>query len=110
MTQTQPNMAAMMQIQAELAMRIFAIGARTTLETCDAIAIEIDAIRRIAQANGLYPAAAVAQAVESALGRGERGPLIDGWLAILRDAVGCERHDAAACETYAAACSVRLSA
>jgi len=44
------------------------------------------------------------------LGRGERGPLIDGWLAILRDAIGCERHDAAACETFAAACSVRLSA
>ena len=101
---------AMVQIQAELAQRIFAIGARTGHDTRGSIAIEIDAIRRIARANGLYPAAAVAQALEAALGRGERGPLIDGWLAILRDAVGCERHDAAACETFAAACSVRLSA
>lgn len=101
---------ATVQVQAELAARIFAIGARTRLDTRDIIATEIDAIRRIARANGLYPAAAVAQALESALGRGERGPLIDGWLAILRDAVGCERHDAAACETFAAACSVRLSA
>jgi hypothetical protein len=101
---------AMVQVQAELAARIFAIGARTALDTRDVIAFEIDAIRRIAHANGFYPAAAVAQALESALGRGERGPLIDGWLAILRDAVGCERHDAAACETFAAACSVRLSA
>ena len=106
MTQVQPTV----QIQAELAARVFAIGARTNRDPTGAIATEIDAIRRIARANGLYPAAAVAQALESALGRGERGPLIDGWLAILRDAVGCERHDAAACETFAAACSVRLSA
>jgi hypothetical protein len=98
------------QVQAELAARIFAIGARTHRDPAGLIAGEIDAIRRIASANGLHPAAAVAHALESALGRGERGPLIDGWLVILRDAVGCERHDAAACETFAAACSVRLSA
>jgi hypothetical protein len=106
MTQVQPTV----QIQAELAQRVFAIGARTHRDPAGMIATEIDAIRRIARDNGFYPAAAVAQALEAALGRGERGPLIDGWLAILRDAVGCERHDAAACETFAAACSVRLSA
>ncbi|MFA5963718.1 MAG: hypothetical protein WC804_06840 [Sphingomonas sp.] len=106
MTQAQPTV----RVQAELTARVFAIGARTQRDTAGSIAMEIDAIRRIARANGLYPAAAVAQALESALGRGERGPLIDGWLAILRDAVGCERHDAAACETFAAACSVRLTA
>ncbi|CAN5535732.1 hypothetical protein BH10PSE14_BH10PSE14_13090 [soil metagenome] len=105
MTQAQPTV----RVQAELTARVFAIGTRTH-RTAGAIAMEIDAIRRIARANGLYPAAAVAQALESALGRGERGPLIDGWLEILRDAVGCERHDAAACETFAAACSVRLTA
>ena len=98
------------QVQAELALRIFAIGARTGRATPGTLATEIDAIRRIAHANGLYPAVAVAHALEAALGRGECGPLIDGWLAILRDAVGCERHDADACETFAAACSVRLSA
>ncbi len=106
MTQAQP----IVQIQAELAARIFAIGARTSLDTAGTIATEIDMIRRIARDNGLYPAAAVAQALEAALGRGERGPLIDGWLAILRDAVRCERNDPAACETFAAACSVRLMA
>jgi hypothetical protein len=106
MTQAQPTV----RVQAELTARIFAIAGRANCDTCDSMAIEVDTIRRIARANGFYPAAAVAQAVESALGRGERGPLIDGWLAILRDAVGCERHDAAACETFAAACSVRLTA
>ncbi|MEG3144435.1 hypothetical protein U1839_07185 [Sphingomonas sp. RT2P30] len=106
MMQRQPIAA----VQAELAQRVFAIGARSGHKTRDGMAIEIDAIRRIACDNGLYPAVAVARALEAALGRGERGPLIDGWLALLRDAVGCERHDAAACETFAAACSVRLTA
>lgn len=106
MTQAQSTM----RVQAELAARVCAIGARTPRDTAGSIALEIDAIRRLARAHGLYPAAVVAQALESALGRGERGPLIDGWLALLHDAVGCERHDAAACDTFAAACSVRLTA
>ena len=48
-------------------------------------------------------------ALESALARGERGALVHGWLAMLSDAVGCERQDRAACDTFAAACSVRLA-
>lgn len=97
-------------IQAELAHRVIAIGGHVGQASAGALASEIDAIRRIARANGLFPAAAVAQALAAALARGERGPLISGWLGILRDAVGCDRHDIAACETFAAACSVRLSA
>jgi hypothetical protein len=98
------------EIRADLTGRVLAIGARVAGAKPGVIAGEIDAIRRLARENGLYPAAAVAQALESALARGERGPLIDGWLAVLRDAVGCDRHDRAACETFTAACSVRLSA
>ena len=74
-----------------------------------ALAAEVDAIRAAALALGLYPAVAVTHAIAAALARGERGPLIVGWIAILRDAVSCERQDAHACETYAAACSVRLT-
>ena len=36
----------------------------------------------------MFPAVTVAHALESALARGERGPLIRGWLDILREAVG----------------------
>jgi len=72
------------------------------------LAREIDAIRDIAHRNGMHPAVTVAQAVKMALMHGERGPLIQSWMAILRDAVSSERHDAAACDTYRAACSVRL--
>jgi len=97
------------QVQSELAARIGMIGARAAGQRIGDIATEIDTIRRIAHRHGLFPAVAVTQALESALARGERGALIQGWLSILGDAVGCERHDRAACETFAAACSVRLS-
>ena len=97
------------QVQSELAARIGMIGARVAGQRIGDIATEIDAIRQIAHRNGLFPAVAVTQALESALARGERGALIQGWLSILGDAVGCDRHDRAACETFAAACLVRLS-
>jgi len=73
------------------------------------LAEQLDSIRRIAIANGLLPAASVAHALESAIGRGERGPLISGWLSVLNDAIGSERQDAQACAIFTAACSVRLS-
>jgi hypothetical protein len=96
-------------IKAELAARIGLIGARIPgCEPAD-LAHEIDAIRSIAYRSGMHPAVTVAQALESALARGERGPLIHDWLAILSDAVDSEETDGAACSTYAAACSVRLT-
>ncbi len=98
------------QIQSELAARIGLIGAVPGRGRVDDLAIEIDAIRQIAHRHGLFTAVAVTQALESALARGERGALIQGWLSILRDAVGCDRQDRAACETFVAAGFVRLSA
>lgn len=96
-------------IRAELAARIGLIDAHMSISESADVAHEIDAIRSIAYRSGIYPAVTVAQALESALARGERGPLIHGWLAILSDAVDSERTDVAACATYAAACSVRLT-
>ena len=71
------------------------------------LASDLDQIRRIASAAGLFPAVTVAHALEAALARGERGPMILGWLDILSDAIGSGACDARAAETYAAACSVR---
>lgn len=102
-------MESIEQARADLSQRLFALGSRTASAPISQIASEIESIRRIAQAHGLYSAASVAHALEMALGRGERGALIDGWLAILRDAVGTERNDPQACNAYAAACSVRLT-
>lgn len=95
------------QIRSDLGDRLAAIGAGTRSATTAALVDDLDQVRRIAQANGMYPAVIVAHALEAALARGERGPVVLGWLDILSDAIGCGRYDARACETYAAACSVR---
>ena len=96
------------QIRQELAARISRIDAGAASRSPGEFAREIDAIRSLALRGGMRPAVAVAQALEMALARGERGPLIEGWLSILRDAAGSDRHDDAACDTFRAACSVRL--
>jgi hypothetical protein len=101
--------AGIEHIRAELSARITAIDIKADRLTANALASELDEVRRIAQLNGLLPAVTVAHVLESALARGERGALIHGWLALLRDAIGCDRLDAPTCDAYAAACSVRFS-
>ena len=97
------------QARAELAQRVVSIEKLAGHCATAHLADELETIRRVARANGMFAAASVAHALEMALGRGERGPLIDGWLAILRDAVASTRNDEIACDAYAAACSVRLA-
>ena len=93
-------------IKADLARRVAAIEWRGGPTR---IALEIDQIRAIARRNAMYPAMVVAQNLEAALGRGEHGALVHGWLSLLRDAVISERQDVQAGDTYAAACAVRLA-
>ena len=93
-------------VRADLARRVGAIewrgGAR-------GLAGEVDAIRSVARRQGLMPAAALAEALEAALGRGEHGPLIHAWLTLLREAIASERQDKRAADSYAAACTARLA-
>lgn len=96
-------------IRADLVQRIAALDSRAHNGRTGELAQALDTIRRIAQANGMQPAVSVAHVLDAALARGERGPLIHGWLDILRDAIGCERIDGPACDAYLAACSVRLA-
>jgi hypothetical protein len=96
-------------VKAELAARIAAIDVRAPYARAADLAVELGAIRTIAHRNGLQPAVTVARLLDSVLARGECGALVHGWLRVLADAVGCERQDAQACDTYAAACSVRFS-
>lgn len=93
-------------IKADLSRRIGAIEWRAGPSR---IAVEVDTIRSIARHHGMYPAMVVAQQLESALGRGEHGALVHGWLTLLRDAVASDRQDIQAGDTYAAACAVRLA-
>lgn len=96
-------------VQADLAARVAAMRMRAGSASTASLAAQVDAIRIAALANGLFPAVTVTHAIDAALARGERGALVLGWLALLRDAVAGDRHDGRACETYAAACSVRLT-
>ena len=95
------------EIRADLARRIGAIEWRAGPR---GIAVEVDAIRAIAHRHRMLPAVTVAHLLESALARGEHGALVHGWLAMLREAVACERQDEAASAAFAAACSVRFAA
>ena len=96
-------------VKADLAARIAAIDVRAPYARACELAPEVDAIRAIAHRAGLNPAVTVAHFLDSALSRGEHGALVHGWLAVLRDAVGSDRQDIAACDAFAAACSVRLA-
>lgn len=96
-------------VKADLAARIAAIDVRAPYARACELAPDVDAIRVIAHRNGLNPAVTVAHFLDSALSRGEHGALVHGWLAVLRDAVTSDRQDLAACDAFAAACSVRLA-
>ncbi|RDE04837.1 hypothetical protein [Sphingomonas aracearum] len=74
-----------------------------------ALAAEAHRLRCGLDAAGLRPAAAVARALEAALARGEGGPLIHGWIALLAEAAASGRTDRHAQDAFAAACSVRLA-
>lgn len=101
-------MTSVEQARDDLAQRLVVLGARAAQAPRDMLAAEIEGIRRTALTHGILPAVGVAHALEMALGRGDRGPLIDGWIALLKDAVLCGENDAATCDAYVAACSVRL--
>ena len=96
-------------VRADLAARITAIDVKAPYARARDLASDVDAIRVIAHMNGLNPAVTVAHFLDSALARGEHGPLVHGWLGILHDAVCSERQDVGACDAFAAACSVRLA-
>jgi hypothetical protein len=97
-------------IKAELAARIAAVDGRAPYAAPGDLAAEVDTIRLIAHRNGLNPAVTVAHFVGWALSHGQCGALLHGWLAMLSEAVASERQDLAACDSFAAACSVRLAA
>lgn len=96
-------------VRADLVAQIDAMDAHATRLRPGELAYELEAIRRIVARHGIDPAITVVHALDTALSRGERGPLVHGWLAILRDAVGCSVTTQAAADTYAAACAVRLN-
>jgi len=72
------------------------------------LVVEVDSIRCVAEAAGVLPVVAVAHALESALGRGESGMIVRGWIAMLSEAVGCGQTDAQTGHVFLAAGAMRL--
>lgn len=97
-------------VRHELAGRIAALDAGACTQRTYELARAVDEIRLIAVEAGLAPTVTVVHFIAAALARGERGAGLAGWLAMLRDAIRTERQDVAACDAFAAACSVRLAA
>ena len=103
------GMNAMKLVRDDLVARVDAIDRRADRLRPAEVAHELEVIRRIAGRHGIGPALTVVHALEGALSRGERGPLVHDWLAILRDAVGSPRGTPQVCDVFAAACAVRLN-
>lgn len=101
-----PDLAA---VRSDLGARVGALEIQLGSFPIAKILAELDAIRRRAAESGMRPAVSVIHALESALARGERGPMVAGWLQLLRDAVDCDRSDAESDAAFTAACRVRLN-
>lgn len=70
----------------------------------------LTSIRTMAAAYGMTPVVCLAEAFERAIRTQPRGCPAGLYFNCLRDAIGCERSDAAAGESYLASVSVRLGA
>jgi hypothetical protein len=92
----------------DLAARVARLGLMAQHARSRDLATEVDSIRSAAEAAGVLPVVAVARALEAALGRGESGVIVRGWIAMLTEAVGCGQTDAQTGHVFLAAGAVRL--
>lgn len=99
---------ALMQVQAQLCERIDRLAADLPQMSISRVAHEVDELRRIAGQYGLMPVVEIAHGLESALAGLTGVAMAKPFLEKMRDAVGCERLDAAATQTYLAAINQRL--
>ena len=99
---------ALMQVQAQLCDRIDRLTMDLPHITVSRLAHEVDELRRIAGQYGLTPVVEIAHGLESELAHSAGGAMAMSFLEKMRDAVGCERLDAAATQTYLAAINQRL--
>lgn len=99
---------ALMQVKSQLCDRIDRIASEMPHLSTSQLAHQIDDVRRIARDNGLLPLEELARGLESALSGSEGGIMVLPFLESMRDAVGCERIDAAAAQSYLASVNQRL--
>jgi hypothetical protein len=95
-------------VMAQLSQRIDALGRQGDHVHAATLAADLDAIRRLAAANGFCGIAPVVHSLEAALGRGARGPVVANGIALLRDAARCG-NDPRSGAALAAACALRVA-
>src|SRR5438105_2953972 len=86
----------MMVVRADLCDRLDALQKAAAKLTIRDFMSQIGAIRTLALAYGLFPVAAVADALSRAIAAEPRGCPAGLYFDRLRDAIGCERMDEAA--------------
>jgi hypothetical protein len=99
---------ALLQAKAQLCDRIDVLAEQLPHMSITQLAHQVDEIRRIAREYGLLPVEELARGLESALSASDCSIMVLPFLETMRDAVGCERADAAAAQSYLAAVNQRL--
>lgn len=99
---------ALMLVQAQMCERIDFLAAEMSRLSLSRLAHEVDALRQIAEANGLVPVVEIAHRLESELAASCGALMVGSFLEAMRDAVGCEPLDERATRTYLAAINQRL--
>lgn len=99
---------ALMLVQAQLSERIDMLAAELSRLPLSRLAHEVDALRQVAEANGLASVVEIAHRLESELATSRSALIAGSFLEAMRDAVGCEPLDEGASRTYLAAINQRL--
>jgi hypothetical protein len=102
------NQDMLLTIKAQLCERIEQIADQVGHIAPGKLAFEIDDIRRIARDYGMAPLAEIAHGLESAMARSEGAITVLPFLDSMRDAIGCDRIDCNAAQTYLAMVNQRL--
>jgi hypothetical protein len=100
----------MMVVRADLCDRLDALQKAAARLTVRELTGQLVTIRTLALAYGLFPVAAVADALNRAIAAEPRGCPAGLYFDRLRDAIGCERMDEAAEQAMLASVSIRLGA
>jgi len=97
-------------VRADLCERLDALQTAARRHSVRELMQQLGTIRTLALAYGLAPVAAVADALGRAIAAEPRGCPAGLYFDRLRDAIGCERLDAAAEQAMLASVSIRLGA
>lgn len=100
----------MMVVRADLCDRLDALQKAAAKLNVREFMSQVSTIRTLALAYGLLPVAAVADALSRAIAAEPRGCPAGLYFDRLRDAIGCERMDAAAEQAMLASVSIRFVA